>query len=72
VRRAAIHPKQLGTIVDAFMPTESEVTAAKRLLDALGAAAERGSGVAGLPDGTFVDRAMVERAERVIALCARP
>ena len=69
--RAAIHPKQLATIVGAFMPTESELIAAKALLDALGAAAERGSGVAVMPDGTFVDRAMVERAQRVIALAAR-
>jgi citrate lyase subunit beta / citryl-CoA lyase len=69
--RAAIHPRQLATIVDAFVPTELEVKAANQLLNALSAAAQRASGVAVLADGTFVDRAMVEQAERVVALAAR-
>jgi citrate lyase subunit beta/citryl-CoA lyase len=69
--RAAIHPRQLSTIVDCFLPTAAEIAAARELLDALDEAGREGHGVAVLPDGRFVDRAMVDGAKRAIALAAR-
>lgn len=66
--RAAIHPRQLPVIEAAFRPSEAEVRDARALLDALASAGARHDAVAVLPDGHFVDRAMVEGAQRVIAL----
>jgi citrate lyase subunit beta/citryl-CoA lyase len=71
IGRAAIHPRQLSVIAECFMPTDMEANAARALLDAVGSASAVGHGVAVLPNGQFVDRAMVEGAERVIALAAR-
>jgi citrate lyase subunit beta / citryl-CoA lyase len=71
IGRAAIHPRQLSTIVECFTPTETEANAARELLQALANAGAAERGVAVLPNGQFVDRAMVEGAERVIALAAR-
>ncbi len=71
IGRAAIHPRQLSVIVECFTPTEAEAGAARALLDALAVATTAESGVVVLPNGQFVDRAMVEGAERVIALSER-
>lgn len=71
VGRAAIHPRQLSVIVECFTPTEAEVSAARELLQALAKATSTADGVVVLPGGQFVDRAMVEGAERVIALSER-
>ena len=71
VGRAAIHPRQLQVIAECFLPTDAEVSRARELLGALAHAGDEGHGVAVLPDGRFVDRAMVEGAERVLALAAR-
>jgi citrate lyase subunit beta / citryl-CoA lyase len=71
VGRAAIHPQQLSVIADCFTPTETEVAAARELLQTLDGAIGTAHGVVVLPNGQFVDRAMVEGAERVIALSQR-
>jgi citrate lyase subunit beta/citryl-CoA lyase len=71
VGRAAIHPRQLPAIVDAFRPTAGEVRRAEELLGALAASAAAGSGTAVLPDGRFADRAMASAARRVVALARR-
>jgi len=71
VGRAAIHPKQLATIAECFIPTEAEADAAHALLKAIRNATATEQGVVVLPNGQFADRAMVEGAERVIALAAR-
>jgi citrate lyase subunit beta/citryl-CoA lyase len=71
VGRAAIHPRQLSVIAECFTPTEAEASAARELLQALANATSTADGVVVLPNGEFVDRAMVEGAERVIALAAR-
>jgi citrate lyase subunit beta/citryl-CoA lyase len=71
VGRAAIHPQQLPVIAECFTPTEAEVGAARELLQALDGAIGTAHGVVVLPNGQFVDRAMVEGAERVIALSER-
>ncbi|SDP58516.1 citrate lyase subunit beta / citryl-CoA lyase [Pedococcus dokdonensis] len=69
--RAAIHPRQLPTIVTAFTPTEAEVDRARLVVESLRDASEVGGGTVVLADGTFLDRAMVEGARRVIALAER-
>lgn len=71
IGRSAIHPRQLAVIAECFTPSESEANAARELLDALGTAGAAQDGVAVLPSGQFVDIAMIEGAERVIALAAR-
>jgi len=71
IGRAAIHPRQLSVIAECFTPTEEEANAARELLDALRNANAAEDGVAVLPGGRFADRAMIEGAERVIALAAR-
>jgi citrate lyase subunit beta/citryl-CoA lyase len=66
--RSAIHPAQLPVIRAAYRPAEDEVARARLLLAALEDAEDRGSGVTVLPDGSFVDPAMVAGARRVLAL----
>lgn len=66
--RAAIHPKQVSVIREAFRPTTEEVASATVIRDALSAAERAGFGVAVLPDGRMVDAAMRLGAERTLAL----
>ena len=68
VGRATIHPRQLAVIAAAFAPSALEVEHARRVVEAVHDAREAGSGTFVLPDGTFLDVAMVERARRTIAL----
>lgn len=56
----------------AFTPTESELARARAVVESLREADEIGDGTVVLAAGTFLDRAMVERARRTIALAARP
>ena len=57
--RAAIHPKQLPVIADAFRPSTADVVRARELL----AAAETAdSGAVLTADGRFVDEAVLRRA----------
>ncbi|RVU15730.1 CoA ester lyase [Streptomyces antnestii] len=65
--RMAIHPRQLRVIEAAFLPTAAEVEAAREVV---GAAATE-AGALALPDGRFVDAAIVSDARRVLALAAR-
>lgn len=65
--RAAIHPRQLPVIERAYLPRPEEVTAAEEIV----AAARRTPGAVALPDGRFVDPAMLAGAERVVALARR-
>ena len=60
--RAAIHPRQLDVIRETFRPTEAEVSQAQAVLSAL----PGGQGAAALPDGTFVDAAVMKQARRLI------
>lgn len=68
--RAAIHPRQIQPIRDAFRPTAAEIDHAEQVLQALTTADRTGSGVTVLPGGRMVDAAMLRAAERVIALQA--
>ncbi|MEU5806953.1 HpcH/HpaI aldolase/citrate lyase family protein [Streptomyces sp. NPDC004244] len=65
--RAAIHPRQLPVIERAYLPAPEEVSAAEEIV----AAARRSPGAVALPDGRFVDPAVLAGAERVVALSRR-
>ncbi|MFE2089653.1 HpcH/HpaI aldolase/citrate lyase family protein [Streptomyces sp. NPDC059460] len=67
VGRAAIHPRQLPVIERAFRPTAEEIEAAQEIL----AAALTDAGALALPDGRFVDAAVVASARRTLALAER-
>ncbi|CAL9310817.1 HpcH/HpaI aldolase/citrate lyase family protein [Streptomyces sp. SudanB66_2053] len=62
--RAAIHPRQLPVIERAYLPTEREIEQAETVLKA----AAGTQGAQALPDGTFVDAAVVTAAHRTLAL----
>ncbi|MFF3728865.1 HpcH/HpaI aldolase/citrate lyase family protein [Streptomyces sp. NPDC002476] len=65
--RAAIHPRQLPVIERAFRPTAQEVEAAEEIV----AAVVTEQGALALPDGRFVDAAVVASARRTLALAHR-
>lgn len=68
VGRAAIHPRQLATIVECFTPTATQVAGAAALLAAVEKAGVADGGVIVLPDGRMVDPAMLGRARELTAL----
>ncbi|MFI1680184.1 MULTISPECIES: HpcH/HpaI aldolase/citrate lyase family protein [unclassified Streptomyces] len=65
--RAAIHPRQLPVIERAYLPTPAEIERAEEVTKA----AATDEGALALPDGRFVDKAVVEGARRVLALARR-
>ncbi|MGC3001817.1 HpcH/HpaI aldolase/citrate lyase family protein [Streptomyces sp. G35A] len=65
--RAAIHPRQLPVIERAYLPTAREIEQAETIVKA--AATERGAQA--LPDGRFIDAAVVMDARRTLALAHR-
>ncbi|MFJ8583264.1 HpcH/HpaI aldolase/citrate lyase family protein [Streptomyces sp. NPDC093595] len=65
--RAAIHPRQLPVIERAYLPTSAEIAAAEEIV----AAAATGTGALALPDGRFVDAAIVAAARRTLSLARR-
>ncbi|MFD3525663.1 HpcH/HpaI aldolase/citrate lyase family protein [Streptomyces sp. NPDC058653] len=65
--RSAIHPRQLPVIERAYLPTAAEVESATGIVEA----AARDAGALALPDGRFVDAAIVAAARRTLDLAAR-
>ncbi|MFF1294480.1 MULTISPECIES: HpcH/HpaI aldolase/citrate lyase family protein [unclassified Streptomyces] len=65
--RAAIHPRQLPVIERAYLPTAWEIEQAETIVKA--AAVERGAQA--LPDGRFIDAAVVATAQRTLSLAHR-
>lgn len=65
--RTALHPRQLPVIERAFLPTPQEVEQAEEVVKA--AAAD--GGALALPDGRFVDAAVVAHAHRTLSLASR-
>jgi citrate lyase subunit beta/citryl-CoA lyase len=63
----AIHPSQIALANEVFTPPEAEVGRARRILDALEAAAREGRGAAQL-DGRMIDAASARMAENVVRL----
>lgn len=66
--RAAVHPRQLPIIRDAFRPSASEVRTAAELLDGLQDARDNGQAVALDPHGRMIDEAVVRSARRVLRI----
>ncbi|WP_307813567.1 CoA ester lyase [Streptomyces sp. N35] len=62
--RAAIHPRQLEAIRCAYLPTSQEIDSAREITEA----AQADSGALALPDGRFVDAAVVAGARRTLLL----
>ena len=65
--RAAIHPRQLPIIERAYLPTAREIEEAETILKA----ATTQQGAQALPNGRFVDAAVVATAHRTLSLAHR-
>ncbi|MEU6377989.1 CoA ester lyase [Streptomyces sp. NPDC046909] len=65
--RAAIHPRQLPVIEQAYLPTTREIEQAETIVKA--ATVEQGAQA--LPDGSFIDAAVVAAAQRTLSLAHR-
>ncbi|MFI9821281.1 HpcH/HpaI aldolase/citrate lyase family protein [Streptomyces sp. NPDC052013] len=65
--RAAIHPRQLPVIERVYLPTEREIEEAETIIKA----AATTEGAQALPDGTFIDAAVVATAQRTLSLAKR-
>ena len=63
----AIHPSQIELANEVFTPPEAEVSRARRILDALEAAAREGRGAAQL-DGRMIDAASARMAENIVRM----
>ncbi|MBA2948689.1 HpcH/HpaI aldolase/citrate lyase family protein [Streptomyces himalayensis] len=62
--RMAIHPRQLAVIKRSYLPSPAEIASAEEILKS----ATSDSGALALPDGRFVDPAIVACAHRTLAL----
>jgi citrate lyase subunit beta/citryl-CoA lyase len=69
--RAAIHPRQLPVIRDAYRPSAGEVDRARSLLAQVAGRGAAEVGAVRLADGRFVDAAVVRAAERTVRLADR-
>ncbi|MEU5533277.1 CoA ester lyase [Streptomyces sp. NPDC020362] len=65
--RAAIHPRQLPVIQQAYLPTSAEIEEAETIIKAAAA----NEGAQALPDGRFIDAAVVATARRTLSLARR-
>ncbi|HEP1277798.1 TPA: citrate (pro-3S)-lyase subunit beta [Streptococcus pyogenes] len=65
--KSVINPRQIPLVNEIYTPTEKEIDHAKQVIWAICEAESKGSGVISL-NGKMVDKPIVERAERVIAL----
>lgn len=65
--KSVIHPSQVALLHGVYAPTAEETAKARRVVSAADEAEERGYGVISL-DGKMIDKPIVERARRVIAL----
>ena len=66
--RSAIHPRQIPVINRAYTPGDEEVSRAREVVTAARSAEATGSGALRMPNGEFVDVAIVRRAEAVLQL----
>ena len=64
-----IHPRQIETVHGAFVPTESELAYARRVVEAFHAAELRGDGVT-IVDDCMVDAPVYARAREILANAA--
>ena len=63
--KAAIHPNQIDTINDAFLPSQKLIIWAKRVMIATEEANKKGIGAFSL-DGKMVDKPVIERAMKIL------
>ena len=68
--KAAIHPNQIDTINEVFLPNEKLIIWAKRVKAASDEATAKGIGVFSL-DGKMVDKPVMERAEKILVKAKR-
>ncbi|OIJ69103.1 HpcH/HpaI aldolase/citrate lyase family protein [Streptomyces mangrovisoli] len=66
VGRAAIHPRQLPIIERAYLPTDREIEEAETVVRVAAA----GQGAQALPNGQFIDAAVVAAARRTLSRAA--
>jgi len=69
--RAAIHPRQVPVINEAFSPTVAEVENASDVIERFDVARANGAAVTVAADGSLIDEAVVRRA-RVTLTASRP
>lgn len=69
--KAAISPRHVEAINQAFSPTEAEIRYAREVMAAIQKGEEAGLGVVSL-HGKMVDKPIVERAQRVLAAALQP
>jgi malyl-CoA/(S)-citramalyl-CoA lyase len=62
----AIHPSQIELANGVFTPSESEVTKARRIIEAMASAAKEGRGAVSL-DGRLIDIASIRMAQALLA-----
>jgi len=65
--KSVIHPSQIALAHSVYTPTAEEIAKARRVMAAAADAEAKGSGVISL-DGKMIDKPIVERAVRVLAL----
>ena len=65
--KSVINPRQIEPLHKVFMPSEKDLAKARAIMDAIAEANARGSGVASLK-GKMIDKPVVTRAERLLAL----
>ncbi|HER5557908.1 citrate lyase beta chain / citryl-CoA lyase subunit [Streptococcus pyogenes] len=65
--KSVINPRQIPLVNEIYIPTKKEIDHAKQVIWAIREAESKGSGVISL-NGKMVDKPIVERAERVVAL----
>jgi len=65
--KSVINPRQIRIVHEVFTPTEKEIAHARAVLEAIREAERRHSGVISL-NGKMIDRPVVLRAERTLAL----
>ena len=68
--RSALHPRQVPIINTVFTPSETEVAQAREVVSAASAAEKSGTGALRLPNGDFVDVAIVRHAQAILELDA--
>ncbi|MGO2035088.1 MAG: HpcH/HpaI aldolase/citrate lyase family protein [Brevibacterium sp.] len=64
--RSVLHPMQLDTVRESFRPDSREIEWAHSVVEAANKSASEGHGAIMLPDGQFVDRPFVVRAETIL------
>ncbi|MDD2498825.1 MAG: citrate (pro-3S)-lyase subunit beta [Desulfitobacteriaceae bacterium] len=65
--KSIINPRQIKIVNEVYTPTNEEIFKSQRIIEASAEAEEKGSGVISL-NGRMIDKPIVERARRVLAL----